>query len=146
MDIRVSVLLKPIWFNRKPTGRISIGTTVREFVLEQATWFDLDVTGSLGDTITLTIEQYGKTVRDTVVATGQDTAIVIDQIKLNGLTNPEFIWHGVYRPDYPPHYPAAEAVLYKHTYLGWNGVWTLDMNLPIYTWIHKTLNLGWIYD
>lgn len=32
------------------------------------------------------------------------------------------------------------------TYLGWNGLWVLEFELPIFTWIHKLENLGWIYD
>ena len=33
-----------------------------------------------------------------------------------------------------------------NTYMGWNGQWKLTYSAPIFTWIHKIENLGWIYD
>ena len=31
-------------------------------------------------------------------------------------------------------------------YVDWNGIWVLDFTVPVYTWLHKVLGLGWIYD
>ncbi len=95
------------------------------------------------------IEHYVKTTNDTEVHTGRDTAVIIEQIKFDGIYSPKFAWAGLYSPKYPSHYQVDQQLsttLSHHTYLGWNGVWRLDFTLPIYTWIHKIENLGWIYD
>jgi hypothetical protein len=144
----ISVLLKPVWFDRKPTGRIGIDD-LDDFVLDQPTWFNFQLHSDKEITKTLTIEHYGKINQDTRVDTGEDTAIIVEEIKFNGISSPKFAWAGVYRPDYPSHYSPGkllEPMLSPHTYLGWNGRWTLDFTLPIYTWIHKIENFGWIYD
>lgn len=33
----------------------------------------------------------------------------------------------------------------KPSYLGWNGMWKFQFEIPIFTWIHKLEGLGWIY-
>jgi hypothetical protein len=143
-SVRIEVLLTPVMFDRTPTGRIGIDT-LKDFVLDTPTWFTFNCEGTH---VQLTVEQYGKTIRDT--RGDLDTAIIISEVKLNGITDPKFAWSGIYRPDYPDYYlsqnPNLKTELSAHNYLGWNGSWTLDLSLPIYTWIHKTLDLGWIYD
>ena len=143
-SVRIEVLLTPVMFDRIPTGRIGIDT-LKDFVLDTPTWFTFNYEGTH---VQLTVEKYGKTIRDT--QGDLDTAIIISEVKLNGITDPKFAWSGIYRPDYPDYYlnqnPNLKTELSAHNYLGWNGVWTLDLSLPIYTWIHKTLDLGWIYD
>lgn len=143
-SVRIEVLLTPVMFDRTPTGRIGIDT-LKDFVLHIPTWFTFNYEGTH---VKLTVEQYGKTIRDT--RGDLDTAIIISEVKLNGITDPKFAWSGIYRPDYPDYYlnqnPNLKTKLSAHNYLGWNGSWTLDLSLPIYTWIHKTLDLGWIYD
>jgi hypothetical protein len=88
----------------------------------------------------LTIEHYGKAELDPT------TALIIEEIKFNGISNPKFVYQGIYYPDYPKHLIGNDRVLPHKNYLSWNGVWQLEFTLPIYTWIHKTLDLGWIYD
>jgi len=88
----------------------------------------------------LTIEHYGKAELDPT------TALIIEEIKFNGISNPKFVYQGIYYPDYPKHLIGNDTVLPHKNYLSWNGVWQLEFTLPIYTWIHKTLDLGWIYD
>ena len=145
---KISVLLKPVWFDRKPTGRIGLDS-LKDFILDKPTWFDFELISNKEITAQLRIEHYSKTNQDTRVDTGEDTAIVIEEIKFNGISSPKFAWQGIYQPDYPEHYSQGknlESTLSPHTYLVWNGVWTLEFTLPIYTWIHKIENFGWIYD
>ena len=146
----IAILLRPIWFNRAPTGRIGVNGLSEEFILDQERWFEYTVTGHHDTNVTLAVEHYGKTDQDSDLVGNRDTAIVIDQIVLNGISNPKFASEGIYTPQYPQHYRVQNSNLspsLKHyTYLGWNGVWTLDLTLPIYTWIHKVEDLGWIYD
>lgn len=62
-----------------------------------------------------------------------------------------FAIHSIYSPDYPEPWKSeqqqAGVKLDEHihsNYLGWNGTWQLNIQLPIYRWIHKTVNLGWL--
>ena len=36
----------------------------------------------------------------------------------------------------------TETILSDH--MGWNGIYYIDFETPIYRWIHKKLNLGWL--
>ena len=74
-----------------------------------------------------------------------DTAVIIKQISFFGIADPKFIWAGAYYPDYPEHYPDKTSPLPGHGYLGWNGIYRLEFSVPVFTWIHQTLDLGWIY-
>lgn len=146
MDTRIDVKLTPVMFDRAPTGRIGINGQLSDIVLAESKWFHFSIDQAQNSTITLTVEQYGKTNRDTIPDQELDTAIVIEEVKLNGLSSPKFAWAGIYCPDYPDHYPNKIPNLTNINYLGWNGTWTLELSVPIYTWIHQIENLGWIYN
>lgn len=78
-------------------------------------------------------------------------AVIIDYVSFNNIKDAKFAWSGEYCPNYPePWYSEQlvkpEPLLKNHTYLGWNGKWTLTFTIPVFTWIHKTQNLGWIYN
>lgn len=78
------------------------------------------------------------------------TAIIVEHISFNNINSPKFVWAGEYRPDYPEPWASQqqnlEPLLKSHNYLGWNGKWTLTFSVPIFTWVHQTENLGWIYN
>lgn len=97
--------------------------------------FDLRANGSGY----LTVEHFNKAVND------KDTAVIIKSIGFFGISDPKFVWAGVYYPNYPEHYPDKTSPLRFHDYLGWNGVYRLDFTVPVFTWMHQTQNLGWIY-
>ncbi len=148
-QVNLSLLLKPVWFNAPPTIRISLNGLTENIILDKETWFDYRYM-SASTTNRLQIEFYGKTDADTDMVNNKDTAVIIDQIKLNGMSSPKFAWVGVYTPTYPLHYindnPTAASILSPFTYMGWNGVWVLEFTVPVFTWIHKIEGLGWIYD
>jgi len=73
------------------------------------------------------------------------TAVIVKSISFFGIEDPKFIWAGVYYPDYPEHYPNKITPLPGHGYLGWNGIYELKFTVPVFTWIHQTQSLGWIY-
>jgi hypothetical protein len=79
-----------------------------------------------------------------------DMAVEVVAVSIEGMTTDRFKWAGVYYPDYPEPWASeqTEPLLESHksaTYLGWNGQWELEFSVPIFTWIHKLENLGWIY-
>ncbi len=133
--VDIEILLKPVG---QPRCRISIDDQRQNLVIEQETWVKLFYQGH--STARLSIEQYGKLDLD------PSTALIIDEIKFNSISSPKFIYQGTYYPNYPKHLLDSDKVLPHQNYLSWNGVWHLDFTVPIYTWIHKTLDLGWIYD
>lgn len=78
-------------------------------------------------------------------------AVVIDKVEFFGITDPKFVWAGVYTPKYPEPWHSQQiekppAQLPQQNYMGWNGTWRLDFSVPVFTWMHKTLNLGWVYQ
>jgi hypothetical protein len=148
-QVHLSILLRPIWVNNPPTIRIGMNGTMADVTLDKETWFDYRYT-SASTVDKLQIEFYGKTDADTDIINNKDTAVIIEQVKLNGMASPKFAWAGVYTPNYPAHYikdnPTSASTLSPFTYLGWNGVWELEFTVPVFTWIHKVEDLGWIHD
>ena len=75
-----------------------------------------------------------------------NTAVIVKEIKFFDISDPKFVWAGVYYPEYPEHYPDKTSPLPGQGYLGWNGVYRLEFSVPVFTWIHKIKDLGWIYQ
>jgi len=71
--------------------------------------------------------------KDTVIDKGWDKALEIKKINVQGFTNTPLQYLGVYQERYT-------------NYLSFNGRWQYEFELPIFTWIHKTCNFGWIFD
>ena len=65
----------------------------------------------------------------------------IHDIKLDRLK-----WAGKFYPVYPKDCEHNDTVLQPHTYLGWNGKWVIEFYTPVFTWIHRLENLGWLYS
>jgi len=119
--------------------RITVGDQIQELIVGQESLVHISCQGQ--GTRTLSIEHHGKTDSDPT------TALIVEQIKFNEITSPRFVYQGVYTPNYPKHLLDSNAgSTLQQNYLSWNGTWTLDFTLPIYTWIHKVEDLGWIYD
>ena len=132
--VNIEIQLTPVG---NPFCRIAVGDQFRELQILHPCCIRLPVQGR--GPIGLTIEHYDKRDSDPT------TALIIDEIKFDNISDPKFIWAGSYFPTYPSHMTGDDELV-AHNYLSWNGVWQLDFTLPIYTWIHKTLDLGWIYD
>jgi hypothetical protein len=134
IDVKMCVTLEPVgkpWVIVEANGRGQLQQLVT------ATNFNFDFTAD--DSGYLKVTHCDKTDHD------HDTAVIIKQISFFGITDPKFIWAGTYYPDYPEHYPDKTSPLPGHGYLGWNGVYELKFTVPVFTWIHQTQNLGWIY-
>ena len=93
----------------------------------------------------LTVAHTNKLVND------PSTAVIIKKLSFFGISDPKFIWQAQYRPVYPEPWvsqqiPPPPEIVTNTNYLGWNGVWSLDFGVPVFSWIHQIQNLGWIYD
>lgn len=133
--VNIEILLKPVG---SPRCKISLDDQRRDLTVDKETQIKLFHQGH--SKVRLTIEHYDKAELDPT------TALIIEEIKFNDISNPKFVYQGVYYPNYPKHLIGNDTVLPHKNYLSWNGVWQLEFTLPIYTWIHKTLDFGWIYD
>jgi len=127
--VKIRVTLEPVG---NPWVSVDIDGRGRTQHLTETTEFDLEFDSH--DRGSLKIEHSKKADNDPT------TAVIIKQISFFGITNPKFIWAGIYYPDYPEHY-----ALPGQGYLGWNGIYRLEFSVPVFTWIHQTLDMGWIY-
>jgi len=133
--VDIDILLRSVG---QPNCRITLDDQKKDLVVDGDTWVKLFHQGH--GTARLSIEHHSKAELDPT------TALIIDQIKFNSISGTKFIYQGIYYPSYPTHLQDKNSILPHQNYLSWNGIWTLDFTLPIYTWIHKVEDLGWIYD
>lgn len=63
----------------------------------------------------------------------------------------DFRIYSRYQPDYPAAWYSEQVALGQtplpeiySSCLTWNGIWYLDFQLPIYVWMHRKINLGWL--
>tara|TARA_R110000868_G_scaffold295331_1_gene555741 strand:- start:1003 stop:1431 length:429 start_codon:yes stop_codon:yes gene_type:complete len=137
--VKLTVTVTPVG---KPWVRVTAPGFSRYTQLQESTQIDIHfhTTNTLE---TLTIEHVNKATDDAT------TAVIIDSVSFFGIRDPKFAWAGVYRPNYPEPWASEQtnlaSELSPHTYLGWNGCWSLTFGVPVFTWIHQTQNLGWIY-
>jgi hypothetical protein len=149
--VQVEVRLRPLWHKDPPEINIGIGDDLEKIVLENEQTFGYNFTAA--GRSQLTIEFLNKTNEDTVADKGLDKAIVIESVGFFGITDPKFVWSGIYKPVYPEPWATEQRQqgvvlqqqIHNQTYLAWNGKWTLTFTVPVFTWIHNVQNLGWIY-
>lgn len=134
--VKLSVSLSPIG---KPWVGIRCGDYKKYQQLTSPTKFDIEFDTDL-DQLSLFVEHAAKADYD------PETAVVIDSVSFFGISDPQFVWSGIYYPDYPGHYPDKTTPLPGHSYLSWNGVYQLDFEVPVFSWMHQKLNLGWLYQ
>jgi hypothetical protein len=137
--VKISVTLRPIG---RPNIRVGVNSNVFPVSLDRTDTIHFDLV--CGNPGTLTVELVDKVDQE---------AVVIDSVSFFGIQDPKFAWAGVYTPVYPEPWATQQqdqGVVLKqhlspHTYLGWPGKWTLTFDMPVFTWIHRVQNLGWIY-
>jgi hypothetical protein len=66
-----------------------------------------------------------------------DKAVIVKTVNIEGYELADFIYRGRYFP--------RNRESMAGNYLSWNGEWRLEFTTPIFTWIHETQQLGWIY-
>lgn len=133
--VKIRVTLEPVG---NPWVSVDVDGRGRTQQLTETTEFDLEFDSQ--DRCSLKIEHSKKADNDPT------TAVIIKQISFFGITNPKFIWAGIYYPDYPEYYADKTPALPGQGYLGWNGVYRLEFSVPVFTWIHQVQNLGWLYQ
>lgn len=79
-----------------------------------------------------------------------DMAVEIAEVLVEGIAVDRVKWAGLYRPRYPQPWASSQLtplpeVRTNTTYLGWNGTWELEFEVPIFSWLHQIEHLGWLY-
>jgi hypothetical protein len=138
--VKLQIELEPVG---QPWITISAGDQTIDQQLIATKQFDFDFFANTQSSIVVT--HRNKSPDDPL------TAVIIKNVSFFRISDPRFVWQAQYRPEYPEPWASNQPnklneVLCQHTYLGWNGTWTLDFEVPVFTWIHKIQNLGWIYD
>lgn len=145
-----SLWLQPVWHDDPPRIKLGINDNLEEVSLTHTTEFKFIHNLDSGNHI-LTIEFLNKTDSDSQLDSGLDKAVIIDKIAFFGISDPKFVWKGDYKPLYPEPWASQQSIpppeiSHSHNYLGWNGVWKLQFQMPIFTWMHQVQDLGWIYQ
>ena len=137
--VKLSVTLRPV---DHPNIRVGVNGDNLTFVLDKTQTMDFEFTSDKD--CQLTVELVDKKDQE---------AVVVESVSFFGISDPKFAWAGVYEPQYPEPWATQQhnqGVVLKqhlspHTYLSWPGKWTLTFDVPVFTWIHRVQNLGWIY-
>lgn len=148
-DINIGVSLRPIFWEEYPEYKIEFNDVelVKGFLPNSVTH---EWCLPAGNNNKLKIYFLNKKEDDTVA--NKDKAIIIDKVSIEGFQFDSFLRAGRYTPTYTKGYLnyAQENNLPVHqvlqeTDLRFNGFWELELTWPIFTWIHQTENLGWLY-
>ena len=150
-QVKLAVTLRPVWHSDPPQIKIGVDDVLSDVILTETTTFNFDVDAV--DKCKLIIEFLNKTDQDTTPEQNLDKAVVIESIDFFGISDPRFVWSGIYEPTYPELWATEQRdlgviltpQLSNTNYLAWNGKWTLTFDVPVFTWIHKVQDLGWIY-
>ena len=137
--VKLSVTLRPV---DQPNVKVGVNGDILTVVLDKTQTMDFEFTSDKD--CQLTVELVDKKDHE---------AVVVESVSFFGIKDTKFAWAGVYEPQYPEPWATQQhdlGVVLKqhlspHTYLGWPGKWTLTFDVPVFTWIHRLQNLGWIY-
>ncbi len=150
--IKLDVTLRPEWHTDAP--KIKIGVDQGPFytqLLHDKTTFHFEYNAC--NSSQLYIWFLNKNANDTVLDKGLDKLVHIDDISFFGISNKKFIWTGIYRPEYPELWKSEQIaqrnipkeILTGIDCMGWNGRYTLQFDVPVFTWIHQIQDFGWLY-
>lgn len=142
MITKVAVTLTPKFDSQPPQVSVSVPGQVIQQTLERNQRIELEFDALVG---WLEITFMNKPDNDATMA------VIIDSVDFFGISDPRFAWNGIYTPHYPEPWYSQQieqppARLPQQTYMGWNGVWRLEFDVPVFTWMHGVMNLGWLYQ
>jgi hypothetical protein len=147
-DIKIKIIVEPSYIDIAPYIVCGIGTTIflqqsinssQEIIIE-----DKLSEGNHRFFLKLTNKNYNISKKE------KDMHIKIKHIGFQDIED-NFHYFSKYKPEYPTEWLQkqneigkewTETILSDH--MGWNGIYYIDFETPIYKWIHKKLNLGWL--
>jgi len=149
---QIDLTVDPVWHLDPPEIIVRIGENYEwSGFLSQLTTFTHHCNYPSGPS-RISVELINKKDIDTVG--DLDRAVIIKSVVFNGIGSDKLLWQGKYYPQYSEPWATEQKNLGRdlpeclsaHTYLGWNGVWILEFDIPVFTWIHQVEYLGWMYD
>ena len=140
--VKLAVTLQAVHNDQALSVQIGIDNNLTVITLVDSTTINFEFDAV--DTCRLTVELLDKQDQE---------AVIVQEVSFFGIQDPRFAWAGLYTPIYPEPWASQQRTqgvvlkqhLSPHTYLGWPGKWTLTFDVPVFTWIHRVQNLGWIY-
>jgi hypothetical protein len=138
-NTRIEIELEPVG---SPTVLITAGVFMEQATIDRPVTRVYDINQQAGN-LKISVEMLGKDDNDPT------TAVIIKSLKFNDITDPKFLWAGAYYPNYPKHFADQldlKLALPGQTYLSWNGVYELTVTVPIFTWMHQIMELGWVFE
>ena len=145
-NVNIEVCVRPIIYKTVP--QISYGfnnTIINTFDLRNPCILTFNDDFGKG-THSFWVEFLNKDYSESKPDQGIDMAVEIDSVAIHDIKLDRLKWAGKFYPEYPADYPDKNPVLQPHTYLGWNGRWVLEFETPVFTWIHRLEDLGWLYS
>jgi len=142
MDTRIQVTLDGIYYdNHIPQFSMEFdGTLLCTGYLTESITYNIHQHLQPGD-YKLQIKLLNKTDDDTKYIDNNfyDKALKVSKLVLNDINCDECLLHSTYITD-------DNRKFTGENYISWNGVWTLDISIPVFTYAHQKKNLGWIYN
>lgn len=150
--IQADIILEPVWHADPPEVSVTIGEHYQWHGYLESTKTFSHQWRSPRCTENIRIKFLNKKDDDTIGSL--DKAVIIKSLSFNGIESVRFLFQGKYRPIYPELWATEQknsgidlpAEISSQTYLGWNGEWIVEFDVPVFTWIHQVEGLGWIYD
>ena len=88
-------------------------------------------------------------VVDFLARSQSNQRLIISSVTMEGISTDRMKWAGIYCPRYPAswiqQHPDSPRCHSGWTDLGWPGIWKLRFSVPVFSWIHETEHLGWLY-
>jgi hypothetical protein len=145
-NLELSLTITPRWWRVKPVIAYGIDSELVDTVqITDISTLQFSLPLNNGSHC-VWIEFKNKDYNDCILDQNLDMAIEIESVTVEGMTLDRFKWAGLFYPDYPAWLTNQSPVIKSATYLGWNGRWELPFTTPIFTWIHRLENLGWLYE
>jgi hypothetical protein len=146
---KIEIDIVPEYHASLPTIVVGIDSVEEKKIISQNTTLTFDTELSVGEHSVI-IDFVDKTNADCVPSQNLDKTISITNIRINGICLDRFLWESTYTPNYPEPWYSQQTVLPPQTHkgsvkLGWNGRWQLNFTSPVFTWIHQTEKMGWIW-
>jgi len=146
--IKIKILLEPIYQDVAPQIIYGIDTNIlSQQSIRYAQEIVINTKLSLGSHrffLELVNKDYAANKKD------RDMHIKIKHIGFQEMEE-NFHYFSKYRPMYPTQWLQQQKEMGKEwpetilsNHIGWNGTYYIDFETPVYRWIHRKLNLGWL--
>lgn len=141
MDTSIKIKLRAINTDRPLKCNVTADYITKQVEVDSELLVEFNIHPDQGHTADIVVDYYSKTKEDY----GQDGghAILIEDIEINGISNPEILNQGIFYPEYPE-WEKDQGPL-RVQYLGFKGKWKLSITIPAFEWLHQILGFGWHY-